>query len=488
MLAVDAGTSAIRCHVIAASGRQLAEERSPWPPSVAPRELPLAREFEPEAVLSAVLDLMRRAVGRAGAEVAAVAVTSMRQAVAFLDGGGRCLYLGPNVDLRAVFEGAAMDAARADAIYRTTGHLPSLFLAPARLAWMRANRPGLFERISTAVTLPDWLIMELTGRLASEPTLAGEAGLLDVASGSWAVDLAAELGIPMDGSVPIVGAGTPVGGLSRGAARRAGMMPGTPVTSAGADTQCAALGMGATEPGQAAIVAGWSAPVQQVTAAPSPSEGRATWFGCHLEPGRWVAESSAGDAGRAYSWISETTGRPFDELESGAEAAGAGAEGTVAVLGHPAMDMSAVGVRGGGWVFPVPITMNERGPGHLARAGLESAAFSIRASLERLEGVTGQPPRSVALGGGMARSGLFRRIVANVIGADILVCGHGSATAAGAFACAMSALGDRRTPATGGGGAGELIRVSPDRLSSAEYRDHYERWLEVSSALARVPI
>ena len=481
VLAIDAGTSAVRCHVLDGRGRELAVESSPWPHSTAPADLPLAREFDPDAVLSEVLGLMRRAVGRSGARVRAVAVTGMRQAVAFLDAEGRCLYLGPNVDLRAVFEGGAIDEAHRDLVYRTTGHLPSFFFAPAKLAWMRANRPEVFARTAAAISLPDWLIMELTGRLAAEPTLTCEAGLLDARSRAWAVDLARELGVPMDGSVPLVEAGTAVGALKAGAAERTGVPVGAPVTCAGADTQCAALGMRATEPGQAAVVAGWSAPVQQVTDRPMPSAGGATWFGCHLAEGRWVAESSAGDAGRAYAWVSEVTGRGFDDLERAAAAAGAGAEGTIAVLGHPTMDMSSVGVRAGGLVLPVPVTMNERGPGHLARAGLEAAAFSIRANLERLRTVTGRAARSVSLGGGMTRSRLFGRIVADVIGADILVHG-GSATAAGAFASASRALGE------GEGPAGELERVSPDALAAAEYRDHYDRWLEVSSVLSGVQI
>ena len=489
VLAIDAGTSAIRCHLFNERGDEIAAERVCWPPSTAPADLPLAREFHPNSVLAAVYGLIRRTTYGADVAVRAVAVTSMRQGIALLDHDNQAIYLGPNVDVRAVFEGAAIDEAHRELVYATTGHLPSFFFAPAKLVWHRDNRPRLFERIRTAVTIPDWLILQMTGLLASEPTLASEAGLLDITSRRWATKLAETLKVPLDDSVPIVEAGRVVGGVNRGAARETGIAIGTPVVSAGADTQCAALGMGATEPGQVALVTGWSAPVQQVTELPMPSERSATWVGCHLSDHRWVAESSAWDAGRGYSWIAETTGRSFEELEAGAETAGPGAEGTVAILGHPRMDMSSVGLRCGGMVFPVPVTMNERGPGHLARAALESICYSIKANMEQLGDVTGRPAESIALGGGLARSGLFGHILANVLDADILVLSHKSASAAGAFLCAKLALtGCDSLSQVSNSSAADMARISPKALLASEYQDHYSRWLQVSSALASVQV
>ena len=489
VLVIDAGTSSIRCHLFDERGVEMAAEQAFWPPSIAPAELPLAREFRPDSVLSGVHGLIRRIIDRVDVEVGAVAVTSMRQGIAILDHDGQAVYLGPNVDLRAVFEGAAIDEAHRELVYETTGHLPSFFFAPAKLVWLRDNRPRLFDRIRTAVTIPDWIIFQITGLLASEPTLAGEAGLLDITSRRWATRLAETLNVPLDDSVPMVEAGRVVGGINRRTAQETGIAVRTPVVSAGADTQCAALGMGATEPGQVAVVAGWSAPVQQVTELPMPSARGATWVGCHLAGRRWVAESSAWDAGRAYSWIAETTGRSFEELELAAEAAGPGAEGTIAVLGHPRMDMSSVGLRCGGMVFPVPVTMNERGPGHLARAALESVCYSIKANLEQLGDVTGRPAESIALGGGLARSSLFGHVLANVLDADILVLSHKSASAAGAFLCAKLALTGCDSPSqVSNRSAADMVRIPPDALLASEYQDHYSRWLQASSALASVQV
>jgi sugar (pentulose or hexulose) kinase len=491
IVVIDAGTSTIRCHVFSTDGAELAAGHTPWPPSISPADLPLAREWNPALVLSAVYGLIKRVLGEVegAVEPVAVAVTSMRQGVAFLDSQNRALYLGPNIDLRAVFEGAAIDEDNRDLVYRATGHLPSFFFTPAKLAWFRGNRPELFERTSAAVTIPDWLILQLTRELASEPTLAGEAGLLNVKTRQWATALLDTLGLPLDSSVQLNDAGTTVGLVTSEAAEATGLPAGILVCSAGADTQCAALGLGVTEPGQVAIVAGWSAPVQQVTASPALSLKKATWAGCHLVGDRWVAESSAGDTGRAYSWISEFTGHSFDQLQALAESIEPGSEGTTAVLGPPKMDMSSVSLRTGGMLFPVPMTMNERGPGHLARAGLESAAYSIKTNLTQLNEVTERASLTISLGAGMAQSSLFCDILANVLDADILVLGHRSASAAGGFVCAMTALGAYDSLSQGAGRwFQEMSRVSPSALIASEYEDHYERWLEASSALSALQL
>ncbi len=487
MLVIDAGTSAVRCHVFDATGAELAVDHTAWPPSIAPTDLPLAREFDPSAVLSTVHNLIRRVLDSVDVEIAAVAVTSMRQGVALLDRRDQPRYLGPNIDLRAVFEGGSIDDIHRDLVYRTTGHLPSFFFTPAKFAWFRGNRPELFQEIKTAVTIPDWLILQLTGELASEPTLACEAGLLDVSTRRWANSLAELLGFPLDDGVPLIESGSTVGQVNTKASEATGIPTGTPVASAGADTQCAALGLGVTMPGQVAVVAGWSAPVQQVTEAPAPSQNGETWFGCHLVDDAWIAESSAGDTGRAYAWIAEMTGRSFADLEAAASRVAPGAEGTTAVLGPPRMDMSSIGLRSGGVLFPVPVTMNERDPGHLARAGLESAAYSIKTNLQQLKTVTGRAPESIALGGGMARTSLFCDILANVLDADILVLSHMSASASGSFVCAMMALGEYDSLLQGARRSEQhLTRTSPNALLATEYEDHYDHWLEASSVLARL--
>ena len=96
--------------------------------------------------------------------IAAVTVTSQRQGVVFLDRDGRVLYAGPNVDLRAIFEGAAIDDAMGSRVFEVTGRLPSFLFAPAKLRWFMQNKPDVYERIDRVVDIGGLAAVEAVGR------------------------------------------------------------------------------------------------------------------------------------------------------------------------------------------------------------------------------------------------------------------------------------------------------------------------------------
>src|SRR4029079_4093210 len=121
--------------------------------------------------------------------VAAMAVTGQREGVAFTDEGGEAILVSPNVDARASAQGMAIDAARGNEVYQTTGHLPSLMQIPAKLQWLRAERPQDAERVRYVLPFVDWLATLLTGTPAMSRSLAAENGVLDVTSGAVAQSL-----------------------------------------------------------------------------------------------------------------------------------------------------------------------------------------------------------------------------------------------------------------------------------------------------------
>jgi sugar (pentulose or hexulose) kinase len=496
ILVLDAGTSAMRCHLFDASGTSVAQESYPWlfaHESDAPE---LARHFDAPAIWEAACGLMRSVLTAARAHprrVAAVAVTSQRQGVAFLDAQGAEVYIGPNIDLRAVFEGAALDQDHRDEVYTTTGHLPSFFFAPAKLRWFQVHRADDYARIASVLSLADWLTLKLTGLRASELTLAGEAGLLDIGTRSWAVGLMAKLGLVMDGKLPLLPSGSVAGGVSALASRETGIAAGTPVTVAGADTQTGLLGLGVLRPGEAGIVAGWSSPIQMTTTQPVFSADGATWAGCHLPPDRWVLESSAGDTGAAYAWLVHTLWHEPDEAFQAADAASGaispGSDGALAVFGPPRMDMRNVGLLTGGVLFPAPVTFHEKSRGHLTRAALEAAAYTIRGNIEQAERLAGVRAARVALGGGMTKTHTFVRVLADVLGRQVEAATQPAVSALGAYLCAATALGEFASLEEAAAAARKALRpVQPDLATATEYEEHYQRWLETAEKLRGIAL
>ncbi len=373
ILALDVGTSSLHCLLTDPLGSPIASNSAPlryFTPEGCPTT---AREFNPEEVLSAlgrlVGSLLRREGLRPGS-ISAIGITGQRQGVVFLDGAGKELYCGPNIDLRAIFEGAAIDEEMGREVYHTTGHTPSMLMAPARLRWSRENRPEIYHKTRAILTIPGWLAYRLTDSLMSEPSLEGEAGLLDINTGRRCPGLLSKLGVSQSLLPPLPNGKQPCAApLSRGMADLWGFKEGIPVVVAGPDTQCGMLGMGLVKEGRTGAIVGWSGALQVLTSTPcldmgldegldkGLDEGARTWagrypFGCaggkqtgslqaaesgplpHPEgwgigydtqaaesasmphhsgcPGcnegssPWVAESSLGDAGNAYRWLKDT--------------------------------------------------------------------------------------------------------------------------------------------------------------------------------------
>ena len=469
-LVIDAGSSSVRARLVAVDGRVIATASRPHAYANDPDAGDLARAFDLPKRWASIADAAREAA-TLGARPASIAITSQRQSLVFLDAGGRPLYTGPNTDLRAVFQGAALDAEYGDAIYQTTGHRPAFMMASGKLAWLRDARPADYARVAHILPLADWIAWKLTGEIGCEPSLAAASGLLDIHARRWASTLFADLGLRCP-ETPLRDASEPRGSV---VSADIPALSGVPVFVAGADTQCALTGMGVADAGQAGIVAGWSATTQIALANPVMSGGMNTWTGLFPTRRLWTLESVAGDMGNAWRWLAETLfgGKlGYDEMDALAASAPLGSDGVVASLGPRAMDLSALGMRLGGIAFPVPLTLGGPTRAQICRAALESFAYAIRASLESAEREAGVEATRIAFGGGMARSTTLSRILPNVLGRPLTIYPNHDPTAVGAAGA---------QPLAG-------TQIEPNPTVASQYRDLYHRWEDAQQRHSPFPL
>jgi autoinducer 2 (AI-2) kinase len=488
-LAIDVGTSAVRCFIADVEGRPVAVSRREWRYLTVPEAGMLAREFVPDALWQLIVDVTGEALHRAAisaGEVVGLSAASQREGMVFLDGAGKELYAGPNIDLRAVTEGISIDNEYGRDIYAITGHLPSLMFAPARLKWFEKNRPELFKKIASVLSIGDWIIYKLTGVMRSEVCSAAEIGLVDIRTRTWSGRLVGLLGLPRRIYPDLAAAGSLVGGTSKEAAAALGIPAGTPVALGAPDTHCGLLGMGVNLTGGVGVVAGWSIPVQMVTPAALLDTAGRVWTGCYVFPDKWILESNSGEAGHALSWLMETMYSPegvtapmaYDMMDREIQAVPPGAEGVVASIGPGIMDMSRLGMGLGGFLFPLPLSVSDLHRGHLARAVLENICFAVKANLLQLESISGFKAKMVSVGGNIASHRAFRHLLSAVLGREIQF----------ADVREISALGAAMLAAAGSGVysnvAGAMVAMrsglaveEPDALAAAEYAEHYQRWL-----------
>lgn len=504
LMALDAGTGAGRCLLIDTEGHRAFSAYREWSQTEVEGLAPLGREFDAAHYWRCLAEAAREAMdqGRIQPEqVIAVSSTSQREGAVFLDKAGQVLYAGPNQDARALIEGMGLVPEFGQRAYETSGHYLNFIFVPARLLWHKNNLPEVYERIAHVLMINDWILYQLCGEMACEPTNASETAVYNLRSGDWDRQLIRDIGLPVEIFPMIRPSGYVLGRVTERAAREIGLRAGTPVVVGAADTQCGVLGAGAVRDGDIAAVSGTTTPVQMVLNEVIIDPQTRLWTGAFIPPDNWVLESNAGATGIIYRWMRDTfchaecaeaeaTKRdPFVIMSAEAEQSPLGANGVQAFLGTNVMDAkNLTGVTSALVMNAYALLGDTNSRHHLLRAQLEGMAFAIRANAEQIMEVSGRKPTSLFACGGSTRSSLYVDILANVMSLPVIVPRFREGTAVGAAICAGVGAGTYASFEEGMQALAQPDRVTqPDSDAASQYNGHYQQWIKTRQVLAQVP-
>jgi xylulokinase len=264
------------------------------------------------------------------------------------------------------------------------------FTAP-KVLWLRRHEPELYGRIRHVLLPKDYVRLRLTGELAVDVADASGTLLFDVRRRGWSAEVCAALEIPLEWLPPA--------------------HESTEVAGAG-DQAAAALGVGIVRPGPVSLVLGTSGVVfSALPAYEHDREGRLHSF-CHAVPDTWHAMGVMLSAAGSAAWLRGILAALLVDLEAEAAQWPPGSEGLLfapylAGERTPHPDPDARGA------FVGISARHDRGA--LWRAMLEGVAYGLRDSLELLREL-GARPDSGRVSGGGARSELWLRILASVLG------------------------------------------------------------------------
>jgi gluconokinase len=440
LVGLDIGTTSAKAVAYDPEGRALGRAEAGYPLLEPTRG---CAEQEPEAVLTAALDVLRDATAAAraaGAEVAGVSVSTAMHALIGLDGAGRPLTrLLTWADTRAADQAERLRAERPELHGRTGTPLHPMAPLP-KLVWFREHEPETFAAVRRWGGLKELVLERLTGAWVVDHSLASGTGLLDLASLDWDPEALEIAGIDAGRLARLVPT-TEVLALAGAAARHAGLPPGTPVVAGAGDGPLANLGVGAVRPGVAACSIGTSGALRLVVEAPVADPQRRVF--CYaLTPGHWIVGGAVNNGGVVLQWAGEALApelgeHPEEQLLALAEAVPAGAEGLI-------MLPYLLSERAPHW-SPLPrgayigLTRHHH-RGHLVRAALEGVCQQLALVLASMR-EAGDEVREIRATGGFARSPLWRRILAGALGMPVGFPASHEGTAFGAALLGMEALG-----------------------------------------------
>ncbi|NHJ12459.1 MAG: hypothetical protein EAX95_02230 [Candidatus Thorarchaeota archaeon] len=488
--ALDAGTTGVRCMIVDRNGTVLALARRSWSYRT-PSHLEIAKEFDPEEFWDLACEVIREATLATKEKVTAIATTSQRHGVVFLDKNGKELYAGPNIDARGAMTQYIVEESLGARYLEITGCWPPLMFTPARLAWFEEDEPEIHATVAHILPINDWLTYRLSGEYVTDPSSASATGLLDIRTRSWSEEIFSTLGLDQSLLPDIREAGSVVGTVSPISGKDCALPDGIPVVQGGTDTHCALLASQA-QVGEVIVIAGSTTPVMSVMDEVVCSAEQTIWTGCHILPGAWTIESNATLTGAYLEWVvkllCERADNPrncmestFASLDAITEGMPPGSNDVYAALGPSIMDtLRITDIPLAQIRFPQPALPNviPLSSSSLIHAVLENIAYAVRGNCEQIEEIT--EVSRVKTIGGVSRSTAWSRLLANVLGRPVMVPSQSEGSLLGAAICAakgnewFSSLSEASE---------HMVKwkqtVEPDSRTK-EYESCYSRWKEMA--------
>jgi xylulokinase len=427
VLGIDIGTGGTRALIIGANGRIVASATEEHEPFASPK-IGWA-EQRPEDWWRAAGIAVRKALMQSGLkseDIACVGFSGQMHGAVMLDANGdvvRPALIWCDVRTEPQCEELNEKIGAAKLIQLTCNPaLPNFTLT--KFLWVRENEPENWKRVRSVMLPKDYVRFRLTGERAIDVADASGTLMLDVAKRAWSQEVlqAAEIDpalLPRVFESPDV-----CGKVSAEGAKATGLAVGTPVVAGAGDQAAGATGMGIVAPGAVSATIGTSGVVFAATDRPAlDPRGRLHTF-CHAVPGRWHVMGVTQAAGLSLRWFrdnfmsaAEKSGAtdPYETLTAEAATAPAGSDAllwTPYLMGErtPHLDGTARGAL-------VGLTASHK-RAHVVRAILEGVAYSLKDSFT-IFGEMKVPVKSIRLGGGGARSALWRQIQADVYDHDV---------------------------------------------------------------------
>ena len=309
----------------------------------------------------------------------------------------------------------------------------------SKIMWVKNNEPQIFEKCRKILLPKDYIRYMLTGEYATEVSDASGMQLLDIANRKWSGEVLSRLGIDRALLSEVHEPCVISAKVSKKAAALTGLKEGTPVAGGAGDQAAGAVGNGIVREGLISSTIGTSGVVFAHTGRPVIDKGGRVHTFCHAVPNAWHVMGVTQAAGLSLKWFrdnfcaSETeTAKymnidPYVLMDKEAESVPAGSNGILYLpylMGErsPHLNPDAKGVFFGLSAFH---TKKD-----LLRAVMEGVGYSLKDCLNVLAEM-GIKAAEVRASGGGGKSGLWRRIQADMFGCNVSTTRSGDAGALG---------------------------------------------------------
>lgn len=361
-----------------------------------------------------------------------------------------------------------------------TGNIAFAGFTAPKLLWIREHEPDCFARIAKIMLPKDYINYMLTGIHCTDYSDASGMLLLDVANRCWSHEMMEICGVNEAQMPQLFESCAMVGTLRPALASELGLPAGVRVCAGAGDNAAAAVGTGVVGEGGCNLSLGTSGTLFVSSADFRVDEHNALHAFAHADGGYHLMGCML-SAASCNKWLMEEILRTDDY-------AGEQAEIDEARLGENR-------------VFFLPYLMGERSPindthargvflgmsmdttrADLTQSVLEGVAFAIRDSFEIARQLGIVIPSTRICGGG-AKSPLWKKIFANVLGIPLEAVASEQGPGLGGAMLAMVACGRYATVADACNALVQVCEVTqPEPALTAKYAARYRQFKQIYPA------
>lgn len=444
VLALDLGTSSFRALIYDAQVRALdgSEQQLTYPlETTADGGVQVDAGKLVDLVVQCVDGVLAAVGPEAARRIAAVGTTSFWHSLLGLDTDGAPVT--PVLIWADSRSGRQVDQLRreldAEQVHQETGTFIHSSYWPAKLRWVREERPEWWGRVRRWCSFTDFLFERLAGDGRTSISMASGTGLLAVHHNQWHAGMAEVAGIDLTMLPELTERDRPLRPLRDEWARRWPALAAVPWFPAIGDGAAANVGSFAARPGRLALTLGTSGALRMIARAGRVQVPDGLWA-YRLDGQRYVLGGALSNGGNTTQWLMDLLDAEFggDDLRAACELA-PDSHG-LTMLPFLAGERSPTwNDHARGTIVGLRLATTKA---DLLRVAMESVVYRFGLIASRLIPMAGAAPMVIANGGAILRSEAWLQMTADVLGEPVVALpAEDEASAAGAAIVALVGAG-----------------------------------------------
>lgn len=424
----DVGTTGTKSVVVDENGNVLGFCYIEYP-LITPR--PGWAEHNPEDYWNAVADTIKSAISQAKIspkEICGVSISALAPACILVDKSLKPLQNGHIwMDRRGTQQAQWLrEHIGEQRVSSVSGNPIDPYFASVKLMWERDNRPELYKQAYKIQTAADYPCMKLTGRAVTDYSNASLFGAgYDIVNKKWDTDMLEDIGLDPEKFPDSYACDEIIGEVTREAAERTGLAPGTPVMAGTVDSVAAWVAGGATENGDMSLAMGTAGVLGVVHKDASFTKNMITIAHAVNSRDTYTTVAAITACGSVMRYFRDTFGETetivakstgadvYDLLSQLAQQAPAGCDGLITVpyfMGErtPVWDPIARAV-----IFGLSLSHKKS---YFLRSFMEGACFALKHNYDLIRDSGIQMNLPLVLTEGGARSPFWRQMVCDILG------------------------------------------------------------------------